>query len=1021
MKSTKVVELKIPSQNSARYDTQSMNRASMASRSQLGSSSPISESRSIGCEQFPNILSILSKKPSERGKKEIQELYEYFHKEGNSFLDKQEKENGRRCVDMILREIRLLCWNNALKDSIEEEKEIIPAGQNIIEFGEIGTCFYIILKGKVEVRVPVDIGPRMFTLKELCLYIIDNNRWLIRDGEYERALSSIHMYIPDATVWTKKKFEINAKEIHKMLQKCSESKHVSAWCELEEFPSFPSAEHRKSLYSKANRSNKPVKSDGKRSFKFTLLTKVSDLSEGVGFGELALLNKEPRSATITTATESIFAYLEKATFKEVMGNTYKRKITDQMKLIENFMIINLLPEKKQERACILMRPHPIKFGKMLIQEGEPSKYIYLIINGQFELNKTLFYKHKKQYAKEIDETSFIYSQYFSKNKRIAAHSADNSIVSNKEISYQEFKQSTKGYMKSIARLLCFDRFEILGLIECALGCPYSVFDVKCLSNDSEVYKIRIEDFNNIIHNNKEITETIQKKISLLDNRIHEIIDRIIQKNQQDFIMHAPSLLKNVEKPQRSNTRINLGTKDLFPGFEKLSSKNILDLHEVPQPKLIRKTTYMDFRDNGAHKPMKLVNNPPQTVTNKVIVDSKQISELLIRKKTLRESKLKFSLADSLKRDETGKFSRDFSKDFTESLSFAMKKFRVGNHIAEVSHSSFNSSNIEELKNESESSQGSDLDMDILRLQKSRKNMSKAKTRPPNCNTNVRKRANEDLKIRSALLSPKPLSTFIESSKSGTSNVQTPLLKGNSALGSSNKNTKESYKPITQKRYQLDAANRRLIKNKSVRLLRAPFSPKNYSKDHQSPCKKVGIIHFKICKSLGGLFSSKFSPKHNQEALKSPQIRIQKDLISPRKNVFAKYTPKVCPETMKEYLNSPTYKGSQTTKISTFSSQRKLRRSKNIRKNLPNLNFKKAQGQVLKDWLKKAFSFDDKQECTDSSLGDKLGSWTWIRPSKMKDPRYLRFQTSTKTSKPKSKKLKILPKTEGTNKEFNKLC
>ena len=39
--------------------------------------------------------------------------------------------------------------------------------KNIIEFGEHGTTFYIILKGKVGVRVPVYIEPQEYTLREL--------------------------------------------------------------------------------------------------------------------------------------------------------------------------------------------------------------------------------------------------------------------------------------------------------------------------------------------------------------------------------------------------------------------------------------------------------------------------------------------------------------------------------------------------------------------------------------------------------------------------------------------------------------------------------------------------------------------------------------------------------------------------------------------------------------------------------------------------------------------------------------
>ena len=58
-------------------------------------------------------------------------------------------------------------------------------------------------------------------------------------------------------------------------------------------------------------------------FDFDMLIDVARLKEGMGFGELALMNDAPRSATIRSITDVHFATLEKEDFKLVLGKVLK--------------------------------------------------------------------------------------------------------------------------------------------------------------------------------------------------------------------------------------------------------------------------------------------------------------------------------------------------------------------------------------------------------------------------------------------------------------------------------------------------------------------------------------------------------------------------------------------------------------------------------------------------------------------------------------------------------------------------
>ena len=54
-----------------------------------------------------------------------------------------------------------------------------------------------------------------------------------------------------------------------------------------------------------------------------MMIQVGKLGVGVGFGELALMNDSPRSATIKTEEDCQFAIVNKGDFKEIMDKIYK--------------------------------------------------------------------------------------------------------------------------------------------------------------------------------------------------------------------------------------------------------------------------------------------------------------------------------------------------------------------------------------------------------------------------------------------------------------------------------------------------------------------------------------------------------------------------------------------------------------------------------------------------------------------------------------------------------------------------
>jgi CRP-like cAMP-binding protein len=190
--------------------------------------------------------------------------------------------------------------------------------------------------------VPILNQAKKFTFKELCEYLIYHNRSIIHDEYYEKALEAVHFLLPEAIRVSKK--NVQSLNTDKLTEILSGGLITKTQKKLGHFPKFENLD-KKNRFESISTDEDEIS----RFFELTTLNEVSTLSEGVGFGELALINNAPRSATIVTTTECYFATLEKKSFKEIMGKIYKKKFTKLTRLMEHFLIFDEVNEFDKEK------------------------------------------------------------------------------------------------------------------------------------------------------------------------------------------------------------------------------------------------------------------------------------------------------------------------------------------------------------------------------------------------------------------------------------------------------------------------------------------------------------------------------------------------------------------------------------------------------------------------------------------------------------------------------------------------
>ena len=114
-----------------------------------------------------------------------------------------------------------------------------------------------------------------------------------------------------------------------------------------------------------------------------VLTEVKILRAGTTFGELALISKKPRAATIICKEDCNFGILEKKDFNRILKSNEEKKLIEEMNFFADLNIFhhwnfNLVKQ-------LYLNTHSINFIKedYVFREKDESEAVYIIKYGEF--------------------------------------------------------------------------------------------------------------------------------------------------------------------------------------------------------------------------------------------------------------------------------------------------------------------------------------------------------------------------------------------------------------------------------------------------------------------------------------------------------------------------------------------------------------------------------------------------------------------------------------------------------------
>lgn len=113
------------------------------------------------------------------------------------------------------------------------------------------------------------------------------------------------------------------------------------------------------------------------------------LSEGLGFGELALIYGTPRAATIKAKTDVDLWAIDRNSYRRIlMGSTIKKR-----KMYEDFLgkipILESLDSWERMTVADALEAVQFKAGDVVVRQGEPGEEFFIILEVSVVMENTL--------------------------------------------------------------------------------------------------------------------------------------------------------------------------------------------------------------------------------------------------------------------------------------------------------------------------------------------------------------------------------------------------------------------------------------------------------------------------------------------------------------------------------------------------------------------------------------------------------------------------------------------------------
>ena len=344
-------------------------------------------------EKIKQIIRPFLKKPNHRSENEISSIFKLITNI-KFFNSISEGKNYQAIISEVAKCLSL---------------EIYEPGENVVNYGEVGDKFYIVLFGKLAVLIPnigtSRPGSRCSSRAEIRASILK------RSDEQENRV--------------KVQARVDRQEIEYL-------KRLVA-------PGI-TANRKESMKLDINFLT--------RAGLVNQMTEVSELKPGDAFGELALISDKPRAASIEAKEVSILAVLSKAEFKKVLIQETERALKEKINFLEKLPIFQGYSRGLITRLSYYFQEIKYKKGDIVYKENSEATQILFVNCGEFTLSQNIESKRAQIIHNSLDNSLFLLRK--NKSRMITQRYKMQYALKGKNeiIGHEEFLNNNKFYKQT---------------------------------------------------------------------------------------------------------------------------------------------------------------------------------------------------------------------------------------------------------------------------------------------------------------------------------------------------------------------------------------------------------------------------------------------------------------------------------------------------------------------------------------------------------------------------------------------
>ena len=249
---------------------------------------------------------------------------------------------------------------------------------------------------------------------------------------------------------------------------------------------------------------------------------INQLSTGGTFGELALINNEPRKANVQSISDCYFAVLEKKDYIGMLRKYELRIFNQKLDFLNNLPFLKHYTQIQIRRIVHSFTVSNYIINQKVCSEGQKQAYIYIIKEGDFEVTRRKYIVNKKENKKKAIEQQ--------NRKHIGPNNkGSHSEMGTKIIELQNKKISTELRVNTVCS------GQIIGHNDFISKRPHTT-TLKCLSQVGQVYKIKLEEFQFQFQRSQRSWEWITNNSIQIDRELNTFV----QKATHDIIKYQKS-------------------------------------------------------------------------------------------------------------------------------------------------------------------------------------------------------------------------------------------------------------------------------------------------------------------------------------------------------------------------------------------------------------------------------------------------------------------------------------------------